>query len=76
MKPLLEALLERAAEWPEEAQAELVESMIEIETRHAGVYRLRDEERRAIRRSLQELQAGNFASPERVAAVFDRCRDA
>jgi predicted transcriptional regulator len=76
MKNLLADLMERAAVWPEEAQAELVEAMIEIETKHAGVYRLSDEERQAIRRGLQELRDGKIATDEQVAAVFSRYRHA
>ena len=33
----LEALMERAASWPEEAQAELMRFMIDTEARHFGV---------------------------------------
>ncbi len=76
MKNLLEDLMERASVWTEEAQAELVEAMIEIEAKHAGVYRLSDEERQAIRRGLQELRDGKIATDEQVAAVFDRYRHA
>ena len=76
MKNLLEDLMERAAVWPEEAQAELVESMIEIEAKHAGIYRLSDDERQAIRRALQELREGKIATDEQVAAVFGRYRHA
>ena len=76
MKRVLESLLERAAAWPEEAQAELVESMLEIEARHGGVYRLSDDERAAVRRGLSDLRAGKIATDEQVAAVFERFRGA
>jgi hypothetical protein len=74
MKPILEDLMERAAVWPEEAQAELVEAMIEIEAKHAGEYRLSDAERQAIRLGLQEMRGGKFATDEQVRTVFDRYR--
>ena len=70
----LEALLERAASWPEEAQAELVRFMIDTEAKHFGVYRLTDEERAAIRKGLDDARAGRFASDEEVAEVFARFR--
>jgi hypothetical protein len=76
MKRVLENLMERAATWPEEAQAELVESMLEIEAKHGGTYRLSPDERAAIRRGLQDLREGRIASDEAVAAVFDRYRRA
>ena len=40
MNKVVEALLERVADWPEEAQAELVRSIVDIETKHLGVYKL------------------------------------
>lgn len=68
--------MERAAGWPEEAQAELVEAMLAIETRHGGVYRLSDDERDAVRRGLREFHEGKLASDDAAAAVFDRHRGA
>jgi hypothetical protein len=72
-KPL-DALMERAASWPDEAQAELVRFMIDMEAKHFGVYRLSDEERAAVRRGLEDADAGRFASDEEVAALFARFR--
>jgi predicted transcriptional regulator len=74
MSKTLEILLERAAAWPEAAQAELVQSIIDIEERHVGVYRLSDTERAAVRRGLEEMRQGKVASDEEVAAVFNRYR--
>ena len=70
----LEALMERAASWPEEAQAELVRFMIDTEVRHFGVYRLTDEERAAIRKGLDDARQGRFASDEEIAELFNRYR--
>ncbi len=67
-------LIERVAALPEEAQAELVESLAEIESKYAGVYRLDDEERAGVRRCLEEAREGKFASDEEVEAVFSRLR--
>ena len=66
--------VERVASLPEEAQAEFVQSVVELETKYAGVYRLSDEERAAVRRGLQEARDGRFATDEDVAAVFGRYR--
>jgi hypothetical protein len=74
MRKTLETLMERAAGWPEEAQAELVEAMLEIETRHGGLYRLSDDERAAVRRGLEEARDGKLASDAAVAAVLERYR--
>jgi predicted transcriptional regulator len=67
-------LIERVASLPEEAQAELIESIINIETKYTGVYHLSDEERAAVERGLEEMRQGKFASEEEVEAVFNRFR--
>jgi predicted transcriptional regulator len=74
MNKMVETLLERIADWPEEAQAELVQSIVDIETKHLGVYKLEPDERAAIERGLEEMRQGKFASDEQVAAVFNRYR--
>lgn len=70
----LETLMERAASWPEEAQAELVRFMIDTEAKHFGVYRLDDEDRTRIERSMAAARRGEFASDDEVAALFARYR--
>ena len=70
----LEILLDRVATWPEEAQEEFVRTIVNIEDRHLGPYRLSDAERDAVRRGLVEMREGRIASDEAVAAVFNRYR--
>lgn len=70
----LAALMDRAASWPQEAQAELVRFMIDTEAKHFGVFRLDDEDRSRIEKSLQSARSGDFASDEEVAALFARYR--
>ncbi|MGJ5204307.1 hypothetical protein [Bradyrhizobium sp. HKCCYLR20261] len=70
----LEVLLERVATWPEQAQAEFVRSLEEIEARHIGPYRLSDEERKAVQRGLREMRERKLADDAAVAAVFNRYR--
>jgi predicted transcriptional regulator len=74
MNKRLENLLDRVSTWPEEAQSELLEHVIEIEARHFGVYRLSDDERAAVQRGLEEARKGKFATDEEVEAVFRRYR--
>ena len=71
-KHSIEILLERIASWPEEAQDEFVKSLAEIERKHAGIYKLDDDERAAVRRGLADMRAGRLASDEAVAALFKR----
>jgi hypothetical protein len=70
----LEILLERVSAWPEEAQDELMRSVTDIESRHAGIYRLSEDERRAVQRGLKDMREGSLASDDAVAAVFNRYR--
>ena len=70
----LEALMERASSWPDEAQAELVRFMIDTEAKHFGAFRLDDEDRARISRSLAAARRGEFASDDEVAALFGRYR--
>jgi predicted transcriptional regulator len=70
----LQSLMDRAASWPDEAQAELVRFMIDIEAKHFGVFRLDDEDCARIERSLAAADRGELATDEEVAAVFARYR--
>jgi hypothetical protein len=71
-KHSIEILVERVASWPEDAQDEFVKSLTEIERKHAGVDRLSDEERDAVRQGLADMRAGRLASDDTVAALFSR----
>ncbi|MCF8476656.1 MAG: hypothetical protein K9G60_06475 [Pseudolabrys sp.] len=70
----LETLMERAASWPDEAQAELVRFMIDTEAKHFGAFRLDDEDRKRIERSLASASRGEFVTDEEVATLFGRYR--
>jgi hypothetical protein len=74
MNKMVESILERVAGWPEEAQAELIQSMVEIETRHFGLYRLSEEERAAVRESLTQAKQRQFVPDDVVAEFFNRHR--
>ena len=65
--------MERAACWPEEAQAELVPFLIDTEARPFGAIDLEtDEDRERIERSLASAGRSEFATDEQVAALFSR----
>ena len=74
MNKRLETLLERVSALPEDAQDELLEHVALIEARQSGVYRLSDEQRAGVRRGLEEMRQGKFATDEEVEAVFKRYR--
>jgi hypothetical protein len=68
----LSELIERAAEWPEEARQELVESMLDIEARYHGVYITTKEDRAALQQSANDIRDNRFASRDEVRKVFHR----
>jgi predicted transcriptional regulator len=74
MNKIVENILDRVADWPEEAQAELMQAVIDIEARHFGVYRLSDGERAAVREGLAQAERGEFVPDEAVAAYFNKYR--
>jgi len=74
MIKMLENILTRVAGWPKEAQAELARAAEEIEQKHAAVYKLSDEERRAVEEGLAEANRGEFVSDEDMEKFWQRNR--
>ena len=74
MNKVLENLIDRVASLPKEAQEEIVRSVVEIEQRHTGVYRLDEEERRDLLEALAEVERGEIAGDEEAAALFKRLK--
>jgi hypothetical protein len=69
-KDEMRELMERAVEWPEEAQVELVQSMEDIEARYYGVYITSKDERAALKRSQDDVKHGRFALHDDVKMFF------
>ena len=74
MNKIVENILDRVADWPEEAQAELIQAVIDIEARHFGVYHLSDDERAAVREGIEQAEHGEFVPDDVVAAYFNKHR--
>ena len=72
MNVAVKDLLERVAAWPEEDIAELEEFVREVEARRAGLYRLTDDERAAIRKGLAQADRGEFVPDEEIAEMNKR----
>lgn len=68
----LEALIERVADWPPEAQDELMRSLMHIEEKHVGLYRLDEEEQFAINEALAQADRGEFASDDEMQELWTR----
>ena len=76
MSPGTKTLLERVESWPEEDQEELAELAREIEARRAGIYRLSDEERIAVRAGLDAARRGDFVPDDEMEAFYQLHRRA
>ena len=74
-KEQIDAIFERAREWPLDRQEEAAEMLLILEDRAKGIYHLSDEEGADIDEALAEVERGEVASDEEVAALFDVCRE-
>jgi hypothetical protein len=70
----LQILIQRIAGLPEDAQAELLQSLVEMRANDLGVYELDDDERAALARSAEDMRHGRFASEEAMEQMFARYR--
>jgi hypothetical protein len=61
-------VLQRIETWPEEGQEELAELAREIEARRTGVYRLNEDETRAIKAA----RRSNIVPDDKIAAFWKR----
>ncbi len=68
----VESLFEQVADLPDEAQAELVESLIDLRFQHLGVYHLDDDDRASLARSAEDIKLGRFASDAEVEEMYAR----
>ena len=60
----IESLIRQVTDLPEEAQAEVVQSLLDLRSQHLGIYQLDQEEREALSRSAEDVRLGRFASDE------------
>jgi len=74
MAAKLKEVLEKAESWPREDQEELIDLAREIETRRSGVYRLSEDERKAVEQGLADARARRFASDQHIDAIFEKAR--
>ena len=73
-KEQIERVLERVRTWPADRREDAMQILLEMEKQDLGVYRMSDEERADIEDALAEMERGEVASDEEVAAVFQRHR--
>ena len=73
-KTEIDAVLERVRTWPAEKQEDAVRVLLEMEAEGNGFYELSEEELADIEEGLKEIERGEVATEEEVAALFNRAR--
>ena len=73
-KTEIDAVLDRVRTWPAEKQEDAVRVLLEIEAEGIGFYELSEEELADIEEGLKEIERGEVATDEQVAAMFNRAR--
>ena len=73
-KAEIDAVLDRVKTWPPERQEEAMRVLLEMEAQDTGPYELSEEELADIEEGLKEIERGEVASDQEVAALFNRIR--
>jgi len=72
MTKLLDKALERVRAWSKDRQDDAARLLLAMDRRDAEPYKLTSEERAEIDAALEEVERGELASEEDVAALFQR----
>ena len=73
-KPEIDEVLDRVKTWPAERQEEAIRVLLEMEAEATGVYQLSPEELADVEEGIREIERGEVATDEQVAAMFARAR--
>ena len=68
----VEALIRQVTELPEEAQTELLHSLIDFRSQHLGIYQLDDREQEALARSAEDMRLERFEPDEAIEGMYAR----
>jgi len=66
----LKSLLERAAQWPQEVQDEAADSLRAIETAYSGLYVLTADDKKALKKSAEDVRLNKFVSKKKLHTFF------
>ena len=70
MTKQLSEMLEKVKKWPQWRQKDVEYMLQEMERQGTEIYHLSDEERAVVREGLAEIERGEVATDEEVAAVY------
>lgn len=68
----VKSLFEQVVELPDEAQAELIASLIDLRAQQSGIYHLDDDDRASLARSAEDIRLGRFASDADIEQMYAR----
>ena len=73
-KDQIDAVLDRVRTWPPERQEDAARVLLRMEEAGTELYELSPEELADIEEGLKEIERGEVATDEEVAALFSRIR--
>lgn len=73
-KDQIDAVLDRVRTWPPERQEDAARVLLQMEEAGTEVYQLSDDELADVEEGLKEIERGEVATEEEVAALFSRIR--
>ena len=73
MTTLLSQAIEKLSQLPKERQDELAKMLIDVAAQDLSPYQLTDEERKDVEAALKEVERGEFATEEQMAALWKKC---
>jgi hypothetical protein len=75
MTKLLQDVIDRVRQWPEERQDQAALVLLDLEAQQANRYRLTPEQVREVERIQQHVRDGSaeFATDEQMAAFWKKC---
>ena len=68
----IESLIDQVAELPEEVQAELVHTLVEIRSHQLGIYHLGEDEEASIKQNDEDIRLERLALNQEVEDIFFR----
>ena len=72
MNKVLENMISRMRQWPEDRQEDAARLLEAMEKTGTSIYRLTDEERRAVQLGIDEAERGEFASDDEMKQFWNR----
>jgi predicted transcriptional regulator len=73
-KEQIDSVLDRVRTWPPERQEDAVRVLLEMEAGGTQIYQLSEDELADVEEGLREIERGEVATDEEVAALFNRIR--